>query len=140
MELREFVSYHQKIIDMASKLNKLFKIVIFFEFLFLSILLCVTAFQVVKSNDLMRIVIAFFHGMAAFLDLLIYSYGGQQIMDYSGEVFDDCKIIDEVYVFIALRTQKKMKINSMSFHASLPTFTTIMNRTMSLIALLQSFV
>lgn len=139
MELKDFVNYHQKVIDMTLKLNKLFSFVIFIEFMLLSILLCVTAFQVVMSDDLLRIMTAFFHGMAAFMDLLIYSYGGQKVMDCSAEVCDDCEKIDDNYVFISMRAQKELRIKSMMFHATLPTFTLILSRTMSLITLLQSF-
>ena len=58
------------------------------------------------SDDLLRIMTAFFHSMAAFLDLLIYSYGGQKVMDYSADVCDDCENIQNECFYIDEITER----------------------------------
>lgn len=139
LELKEFVNYHRDIINLASKLNKLYKFVIFFEYLVLSAFLCVCAFRVVVSKDLAKVFTAAFHGLAGLIDMLIYSYGGQKIMDSALDVGNDCSKIRKDYAFVILRTQHELKIEAFMYHASLPTFSVIMSRTMSLITMLQSF-
>ena len=138
-ELKKFIDYHKNIINLATRLNKLFQVIIFVEYIVLSALLCVNAFQVVMSDDFATIFTATFHGMASFIDLFIYSYGGQQIMDSALHICDDCYKTSKELAFIVLRTHKEIRIKSLMYHASMPTFTVIMSRTMSLITLLQSF-
>lgn len=139
MELEEAVDYHSILLNMSHKLNKLYSFIIFQEFSLLSFLLCLTAFHVVMGNNLFKRGAVFFHGIAALIDLFIYSYGGQKISDCTKEVCDDCYNLHKNYMIIMLRSQKELKIKSMIYHASLPEFTKILNKTISLIAMLQSF-
>lgn len=124
---------------MTKKINKIYNVSIFLGFLFFSLLLCVTAFQVLVSDDLKQITKAFFHGTAVLIDLLIWSYGGQRIMDCSLEVCDDCYKLDKDYKIIMIMTHRELKIESLKVETSLPTFTLVINRTMSLITLFKSF-
>ena len=81
---------------------------------------------------------AFFHVIIASLELLIYSYGGQKVMDSSMAVCDDVYEIDKNYLFIMMRSQMAVEMKSGFFHACLPIYMILIKRTMSLITLLQS--
>lgn len=140
MDLKEFVNYHRSVIDMTKKLNRLLSTAVFLEFLIFSLLLCVTAFEVVMGDNFVRVMIASIHVSAAFVDLLIYSYGGQRVMDCSMEICDDCYKLDRNYFLIMIRAHRELKIEALVFHASLPTFSIVLSRTMSLITLFRSFV
>ncbi|CAG9801717.1 unnamed protein product [Chironomus riparius] len=140
INVKEFVDYHQKTLELATKLNKIFGIVIFGEYLILSVIFCVIGFQVVISEDLIHSVPMMFHGTAALINLLIYSYGGEIIMDHANKVCEDCYKINKDYLIVMMRTKHEYKVESMMYHASLPTFSLIMGRTMSMITLLESFI
>ena len=81
-----------------------------------------------------------FHTTNSLIDMLIYSYGGQILMDSAKSVCDENERIDKNYVFLLMRAQSEIKIDTGFFSATLPTFCTILNRVMSLITLLQSFI
>lgn len=139
LELTEFVSYHRKVIDLSRRVNQLFKLVIFTAYLLMSILLCVTAFYVVTATNFLEKIPTIMHGLGGLIDLFIYSYGGQSIMDCAMEVCDDSFQSNKAYWFVLQKTQEELEIKSWIFHASLPTFCLIMNQTNALITLLQSF-
>lgn len=140
IEVKEFVDYHQRVLELSEKINKIFSIVIFEEYLILSVIFCVIGFQVVISEDLIHSIPMMFHGTAALINLLIYSYGGEIIMDHANNVCKDCYRINKDYLIIMMRTKHEYKVQSMMYHASLPTFSLIMGRTMSMITLLESFI
>lgn len=139
MELKDFVEYHLKLLDITPRVNYFFRVVVFQEFAVLSLLLGVIAFRIVISKSVTESIPVYFHGIACVTTLLVYAYSGQRIMDSAGEVCRDCYVIDKNYTIIMMRTKKQLKIESSMFHASLPAFTLIMNRTMSLFTLLKSF-
>lgn len=135
--IKEFAVHHQRLLSLGSKINKIFKFIVLEEYLMLSLLLCVLDFQIVINENKTKAIPGFFHGMAAITELLIFSYGGQKVMDSARDV---CKnSYDPQHYFIMMRTKRELKIESLTFHASLPTFSTTMSRTMSLIALMESF-
>lgn len=138
MNLKEFVDYHQQIINLCSKLSEFFKVIVFLEYIVQSCLLCTIAVQLVMGTDLLKMIVAFLHGSAALTDLFIYSFGGQLVMDSSTEVFQDLVRIDKNYRFILHRTQTELKIKSMMFQASFSTFSRIISQTISLITLVKS--
>jgi len=70
---------------------------------------------------------AFFHTATALIDLFIYSYGGQIIMDSAMSVCDENENIDKNYIIINIKTQAELKIDTGFFSATLPTFCTILN-------------
>jgi hypothetical protein len=139
MDVKEFVVYHREILNLGSKLQHLFKEVVFVQFISMTLLLCVDGFQLIEFEGMSKKFNAFFHTATALIDLFIYSYGGQKIMDSSKSVCDENENIDKSYVVINMRAQSELKIDTGFFNASLPTFSTILNRVMSLITLLQSF-
>lgn len=139
-ETKDFLVYHQKILDISKKLIKLYKPIIFTEFVIMAIVLCFTGLQILMMNDFGKIVGALLHAGAAFADVAIYSYGAQKVLDSSLAVCDEVYKADKNYILIILITQKELKFDAGLFHASLHTLTVILSRTMSFITLLKSFI
>jgi triphosphoribosyl-dephospho-CoA synthetase len=139
LEVKEFVEYHQKVLNLSKHMNKLFSPIIFGEYLILSVLFCVVALEVGISESLVDTIPILFHGMASFMDLMIYSYGGQKIMDCASAVCEECYKIDDNYLIIMSRTKRDVKMEAFMYHASLPMSSLIISRTMSLITLMKSF-
>ena len=140
MDLKEFVEYHRSILNVALKFTNLFKEIVFFEYFFMTVLLCVDGFQAIEVIGISKKFNFLFHTVNSLLDLFIYSYGGQILMDSAMSVCDENERIDKNYVFLLMRAQSEIKIDTGFFSATLPTFCTILNRVMSLITLLQSFI
>ena len=137
--LKETVNHHNQVLDLVKRFNKLFDEIMFGEYAVKSVVLCVVGFLIVMTDDVFVLTICFFHGMAGVIELLIYSYGGQKIMDYGEEICDECYEIDKNYLIIMLRTKDQLRLYSLMYVANLPTVTLIMNRAMAMITLLQSF-
>jgi odorant receptor len=137
---RDFIRYHQKILNLADDLNDLVKPVVFAQFLLSSLLLCVIGFQLVMGASVVKKIIALFFGLAIIIQLFVYSFGGQQIMDKSGLVATEIYQLDKDYNLVILRSKKPLKIQAGFYHACLPTFRAILSSAASLMTLLQSFV
>ncbi|CAG9801188.1 unnamed protein product [Chironomus riparius] len=136
--LKETVSYHNRIFDLIAKMNKVFSAILFGEYAFLSLLLGVNGFLIVMTNDISIRTACCIHGTTGVIELLIYSYSGQKIIDYGQEICDDCYEIDKNYLIVMLRTKHKLRLYSLMYDACLPTVTLIMNRVMAMITLLRS--
>lgn len=140
IDFEEFIEHHRNILKVALKFKNLFKEIVFFEYLFMTILLCVDGFQTIACNIISKKLNFFFHTVNSFVDLFIYSYGGQILMDSAMSVCDLNDKIDKNHVFLILKAQTELKIGNEFFSATLPFLCTILNRVMSLITLLQSFI
>lgn len=140
IKLEDFVEYHLQITHITKRLNKLFNVIIFTEYVFITLMLCTTGFQIVMCEDSIRIFAAVFHGIACIIDILIYSYGGQMIISSACAVTKDFYEFDKEYILVLMRTKLDVKINSLFYTACLPESSLIMGRTMSLITMLKSFV
>lgn len=77
--------------------------------------------------------------MAIMIQLFIYAFGGQLIMDQSLQIADNLYEIDKDNIFIIARSQKAIILKSGFFVANLITFRVCLSRAGSLITLLQSF-
>ena len=138
-ELKEFVNYHREVMELAQKVKKFYKILIFMKFTLITIILCVACFELTSIDEFGQQIRAFFHIIVASLELLIYSYGGQKVMDSSMSICDEVYKLDKNYLFIMMRTQMPIQMKSGFFHACLPIYMILIKRTMSLITLLKSF-
>lgn len=125
---------------MVLKFKNLFKEIVFFEYLIMTSLLCVDGFQAIEISGVIKKINFFLHTANSLIDLFLYSYGGQILMDSAMSICDLNDKIDKNYVFLILKAQNELKIDTKFFSATLPTLCTILNRVMSLIALLQSFI
>lgn len=139
-QVKDFVIYHREIISLTQKLNKLFRPIIFVEYVVVVTILCVTGVQVLLYDDYGKILGALFHASAALLDITVYSYGGQRIIDASLTVCDQVYKIDKDYVIIISMSQKALKFDTGFFETSLDTLSIILSRTMSFITLVKSFI
>jgi hypothetical protein len=138
-QLKEVVIYHNQVLDLINKFNKIFNQIIFGEYTVKSVPLCVVGYLIVMSDDIFIITVCIVHGMAGIIELLIFSYGGQKIMDYGEEICDECYEIDKNYLIIMMMTKYKLRMYSLIHDACLSTVTLILNRAMALITLLKSF-
>lgn len=136
----KFIKKHRSILELAEELNRLYKPVVFAQFLISSMLLCVIGFQLVMlDNFIGRVVVAIF-GFAIIIQLFIYAFGGQLIVDKSSSVAEHIYGTDKEFIVIIARSQNAAVIKSGFYQANLPTFSAIMSSAASLITLLQSFV
>lgn len=90
--------------------------------------------------SIVKKIIALVFGSAIIIQLFIYSFGGQQIMDKSCSVATEIYHLDKDYNLVILRSKKPLKIQAGFYHACLPTFRAILSSAASLMTLLQSFV
>lgn len=136
----DFIKYHQKILNLSADLNNLVKPVVLTQFLISSLLLCVIGFQLVMVESVFKKIVALVFGCAIIIQLFVYSFGGQQIMDKSLSVALEIYQLDKDYRLIILRSQRALKIQAGFYHACLPTFRAILSSAASLMTLLKSLV
>lgn len=113
--------------------------VIFFQFLISSTLLCVLGFQLVMLESVSKRIVSAIYGSAMMIQLMVYSYGGQIMMEKSSSVADDLYQLDKDLVIIIARAQKPVYIKSGFYDINLETFTVILKAAASLITILKSF-
>lgn len=136
---KKFIKKHQQLLALIEKLKKLYEPIILAQFLITSLLLCVLGFQLVMFHTfLKRIVVAFF-GLAMVIQLFVYTYGGQLVMDKSVSVADNLYQTDKDLIVIIARSHKASIIKSGFYVASSETLTSILSSAASLITLLKSF-
>jgi hypothetical protein len=140
MKVEEFVHYHLKIISITKRLNSIYVPIIFTEYFVIGTLTIVTGLQVIVVDDFGLILRSIFHACTGLVDVAIYSYGSQKILDSSLSVCDEAYVIDKNYVFILMIAQKKLRFTTGFFEASLDTYSIMLSRTMSFITLLKSFI
>lgn len=137
---RLFIEKHCYLLVLSKKLNKLMKFIIFIQFLMSSLNLCVLGFQFVMLDNIFKRIVTVFFGLAIIIQLFIYAFGGQLIMDKSSTIADDLFDMDKDTLLIIARTQTPIRIKSGFFEANLSTFRNCLSRAGSLITLLQSLV
>lgn len=136
---RKFIEDHKTVLKLADKLVKIFVPVILVQFFVTSMLLCVNGFQLVMFNDFAQRAKSLLFGFTIILQLFIYSYGGQLIMDESSRVAENIYQIDRDLVIVIARAQRPSVVKAGFFYANLPNYQAILSSTASLITLLQSF-
>jgi odorant receptor len=137
---KKFIKKHQELLELSETLHKLFKPIVFAQFLFSSMLLCVIGFQLVMVHDFFKRAVVAFYGLAIIIQLFYYSYGGQLLMDKSSAVSENLYKTDKDLVIVINRAHKACTIKAGFYRANSATFTTILSSAGSLIALLRSFI
>jgi len=99
-----------------------------------------TGLQIIVGNEFYTLARAIIHSMVALLDVALYSYGSQRILDSSLSICDEAYLIDKNYILIIMIAQKKLRFNTGFFEASFDTFCFMLSRIMSFITLLKSFI
>lgn len=135
----KFIKRHQTLIEVTENLKHLVKPIVFAQFLISSINLCVLAFQIVALDSISTKIITIPFLLSIIIQLFIYSYGGQLIMEKSSMVADHFYQNDKDFIIIIARAQKPIIVDAAFYKATLSTFDAIISSTASMIALLQSF-
>lgn len=138
---RVFIEKHCHLLSLSKELNNLMKFIIFIQFLMSSLNLCVLGFQLVMLEDFLKRIVTVFYGLAIIIQLFIYSFGGQLILDKSSSIAEESIFeMNKDNLMIISRIQTPIKIKSAYFQANLSTFRSSISRAGSLITLLQSLV
>lgn len=136
---KKFINRHQMLSEFTENFTKLFKVVIFSQLFCSSMQLCVLGFQLVAIRSFYhRAVVAVF-GLAIIIQLFIYCYGCQLILDKTTEVADHLYVLDKDFVIIIARAHKGKKVKAWFYDPSLSTMSAILSSAASLITLLRSF-
>lgn len=138
--VKEVVKYHRDIIKLTQKLTKLYKPIIFTEYVVVVTIFCGTGVQMLLYNDIGKILSAMLHATAALVDIAVFAYGGQKVIDASLAVGDDVYKIDKDLILVIKMSQKALKFDTGFFDSSLHTLSIILSRSMSFITLVKSFV
>jgi odorant receptor len=128
-----------KLFDLVTKLDEIYKLVVFTDFLFGSMLLCFLGFQLVVIEGFIERIVPTLFSIAIIIQLLIYASGGQVIVDRSDEIARDFYDVDRDLLMLIARPLRSPMIRSLYFKADLPMFLTVMQSAGSLIAMLKSF-
>lgn len=136
---KKWIQDHQAIISLAEELIELFKPLILVQFFISSMALCGMGVQLTLSDSIVKQIIALNFGFAMMIQLFIYCFGGQLILDKSSSVADDFYELDKDFIIIIARGQKALTVKAGIYEATLPNFSVILNSAASLITLMKSF-
>lgn len=135
-----FTERHGKLLNLSKTLCHLVKPVIFVQFVISSMLLCVLAVQLVVHDSFIKRLHAASFGFSVIIQLFVYSFGGQLIMDKSSSVADDFYEFDRDFTIIIPCSRRPVKVTAWFYEATLPTFSSILSSTASLFTILKSFI
>jgi odorant receptor len=124
---------------LVEQLNQTFKQIVLCQFTLTSLLLCVIGFQVVVVKSVADMFVPATFGVSVAIQLFVYAFGGQLIMDHSSEVARNLYGTDRNFLIMIARPRLHARIQAGFFTASLPTFVSVMNSAGSLITMLKSF-
>jgi gustatory receptor len=137
---KKFVKKHLQLLELVKELNDIFKEIVFCQFLLSSMLLCVLGFQVVAVKSVASMIVPAVYSFTIIIQLFVYSFGGQHIVDTSDAVSKNIYKVDRDSTVIIARPHQRTLIKSVFFTADLPSFLFIIRSTGSLITMLKSFV
>jgi hypothetical protein len=128
-----------QLLKLSEELNQTYKQIIFLQFMNISTLLCVLGFQVVIVDSVTGRIVPAIFGLTMLIQLLVYAFGGQLVLDKSKTVAENLYKIDRDMILMIARPLKPVVMKSGFFKADLPTFVSIINAAGSLITMLKSF-
>lgn len=137
VELRKFIKYHKEVLNLLTKFKKIYKPVIFVHYLLISIFLVVVASQIVIIVEIKLRMVVIQSVTIAIVTLLIFSYGGQMIMQSSTSICQELYKIDRDYLVVIMRTQKPLSLKVGIFEPSLSSWGTYLEFTFSLVVVLK---
>jgi hypothetical protein len=129
-----------ELLELSEALKQTYKQIIFLQFMNISTLLCVLGFQVVVVDSVAGRIVPAVYGLTMLIQLLVYAFGGQLVLDKSKAVAENLYEIDRDMIIMIARPFKPVVMKSGFFKADLPTFVSIKNAAGSLITMLKSFV
>lgn len=133
-----FIENHQSILNLVADLETFYKPIIFVQFFTCSFRLCVIIFHAMFTDEsaIKHFIIIFMN----VLQLFVFCYGGQIVMDKSRAVGEDMYDLDKDLLIIIARTQKGSKIKSGIYEANFHLLNLILNSALSLMMVLRTFV
>ncbi|KAL7027207.1 hypothetical protein ACKWTF_005359 [Chironomus riparius] len=140
MKIDEFVIYHLKLMDITNRLNLIYKPMIFTTYTIGTVVYVVLGLVIITADSFLKNLTPIMHAFAALIYVVVFSYGSQKIMDSSESFCDEAYNIDKDYIIVLMMAQKKLRFTTPFFEASLETFSFMLSRSWSFIAVLNSFV
>ena len=131
MKLDEFVTYHQKLIDVTQRLSSIYEPMIFTQFFLETTLFVAVGLSIIVADNLVEILSAITFVLPALLDVAILSFGSQKIMDNSMSICDEAYMMDKDYLLVIMMAQKKLRFTTGFFDASFDTYSTMLSRSWS---------
>jgi hypothetical protein len=138
IEKVSFIKRHQQILSFAKELNEIFRPIIFVEFLTISFVLCGVGVSLAIKRELIDQLMLLCYGSAMTIQLFLYCYSGQYLMNRTASVCDEVYNLNLDYKLIIMRAQKGMRIEAPFFRATLEQFGSILNTTWALISVIRS--
>jgi len=135
----KFVTQHQRLLKLVVNFTHVFEPIIFTQFLMSSMQLCVLGFQLVVLQSLYQRLVVTFFAIAIIIQLFIYCYGGQNVMDKTAAVADHFYQTDKDFIIIIARANMAAIVKAGFYRATLETLYEILKTAASLITLLKSF-
>ncbi|XP_011705112.1 PREDICTED: odorant receptor 4-like [Wasmannia auropunctata] len=148
--MAKIIQKHKKIIRLSENIESLFTNIALMLFVSNSIMICLSAFQVVMAigsvNATQQIVKSVFFYIITNLEAYIFCYAGEHVKNKSKEIsfaaydsawYDMKAENSHVLLFIILRSQKQLTLTAgKMMELSLKTFTSIMNASGSYLSML----
>nr|AST36277.1 putative odorant receptor OR54 [Hedya nubiferana] len=139
------IMFHQRIIDYVKEIGRIFDVPIFCQCIVSSVILCMTVFKITVTREPIELVTMIFYLVCIFMELLMYCYPADVLLNKSLRVADaafpgwsgDVNTA-RALVLIALRSQKPLTIDAGGmFRISLPTAALVVKTSYTYYALLQ---
>ncbi|XP_011181975.2 odorant receptor 82a [Zeugodacus cucurbitae] len=147
-ELRIYVHYHVRLLELSQSVQRIFKPIIFGQFLMTSLQVCVIIYQLVTNMGvIMEMVVYCTFLSSILLQLLIYCYGAEFLKIESSAVGTAVQMSQwynlpprhrHVLRLMMLRSQREIIISAGFYEASLANFMSILKAAMSYITFIQS--
>ncbi|XP_017481537.1 PREDICTED: odorant receptor 82a [Rhagoletis zephyria] len=147
-ELRAYVQYHVRLLSLAKSVQRIFKPIIFGQFLMTSLEVCVIIYQLVTHMGVFMEMVVYCTFLSSILmQLLIYCYGAEFLKIESSAVGTAVQMSQwynlpprhrHVLRLILLRSQREIIIRAGFYEASLANFMSILKAAMSYITFIQS--
>lgn len=137
-DIKKFVEKHQVLLELVKDLNKIYKPVIFVQFLTSSVHFCVVGFQLLITTSYIDRTIVGFHIFTTVFEILIFAYCGQLLLDKSLKVADDFYHVDKNIMIICTRALKGCIIKSGFYKVTLIDISAIFSAAYSLLTVLKT--
>nr|AID61244.1 odorant receptor [Calliphora stygia] len=147
--ISDCIAYHCRIIELASDFNDAFSVVVFIKFAISCVQICCLAFKLSRGEG--ELFDQVYHGLFLIclsMQLMLYCYGGQRIMDESesiaNEIYDSfhwesLSVANrKMLIFAMMRSQMPCNVCGVFFVANLALYLWVYRTAASMITLLKT--
>nr|AJF23812.1 olfactory receptor OR54 [Planotortrix octo] len=140
------VKYHQRIIGYVEEMADIFGLPMFCQFVTTSVVICMTIYKITVTQEPVEMVTMVFYLMCVFMELLMYCYPGDVLLNKSLLVseaaypndWSNDKRTSRVLLLTALRAQRPLAIDAGGmFRVCLPTAAAVVQTSYSYYALVR---